>query len=164
MESRSLLKVITRRLCSLLLWPPPSPLCVFITLGWLLNVWTCRDSFALRPGRPLTSEEWTNLETKTESFCAGQRENICPGWQLRRRSLVFELSLWREVADGNMARDTVCFIFTIPNPAYVVHQFSAFPLSSTEERKMRISCSLYITAGADGHRYSHFLMKLKPSI
>lgn len=133
MESRSLLKVITRRLCSLLLWPPPSPLCVFITLGWLLNVWTCRDSFALRPGRPLTSEEWTNLETKTESFCAGQRENICPGWRLRRRRLVFGLTLWREEADGNMTRATVCFIITIPNPPYVVHQFS--PCLSARQKK-----------------------------
>lgn len=108
MESRSLLKVITRRLCSLLLWPPPSPLCVFITLGWLLNVWTCRDSFALRPGRPLTSEEWTNLETKTESFCAGQRENICPGWQLRRSRLVFGLSLSEEWWLTGTWRETLC--------------------------------------------------------
>lgn len=141
MESRSLLKVIARRLCSLLLWPPPSPLCVFITLGWLLNVWTCRDSFALRPGRPLTSEEWTNLETKTESFCAGQRENIWPGWRLRRRRLVLGLTLWREVADGNMTRATVCFSLTIPNPPYVVHQFSPSQFSARQKKENFLSSS-----------------------
>lgn len=66
--------------------------------------WDQGDLWPLRNGQA--------LETKTDAFCAGQRENICWGWGHgeKRGGLTLRDSsfgLWWEVADGSTQKVTV---------------------------------------------------------
>lgn len=163
---------------------------IFITLWWPSNVLTCSDSFTLRPEWPVTFEEWTSLETKTEAFCAGQRKNICWAEDTERRgggginSLVsiiqsFSHLCW-EVPAGNMQKATVHHIITtqillissINAPAASLAQWEKlFKKKKTDKYNMKgeflwYECcrvSYHITTGATGHSQS-FIFKLNSSL
>lgn len=180
MESRSLLKVIMRRLCSLL-----AGLCALSSRSngcWMFRLvvtaspWDQGDLWPLRNGQTWKQKQrpFVQVKGKTSARLKMKKRRWGVGGALTLGELSFGLfrRLWWEVADGNVQRATVRFIIMTLIPFISLIDSSAASWLSRKKKTRkdrRISLRWTLQLSLSHHHRGwwsqllfHFQIKLKP--